>query len=122
MVGVWLIRNHGNRRLAAFLITMSAIAELLLGPCLMKASITVSAQEYCDHGGLWYSPNTHRFAFEEVRFIQDGFWIDSKGKRLPQWNVHLKDGSVLQVPKGDLWRANKGRVTQLLLDRGVRFE
>jgi hypothetical protein len=120
--GIWLIRNNGNRRLGSFLIIMSAVAEVLLGPGLVKTYIAISPRDYASQCGFWFAPNAHQFAFKDVSSIRDGFWIDSKRRRVSQWDVHLNDGSVMHVPKGDLWRANEDRIVQLLRERGVRFE
>ena len=120
--GIWLIRSIGNKRFGYFLIIMGLVAEVLLGPCLIKDHITITSHSYDMRTGFWFDPTVRHFEFKDVNYIAMGYWTDIKGQRNTQWEVHLQNGSVVAVPTGNLWQSNRERIIKLLRERGVRIK
>ena len=122
IAGIRLFRSGSHKRFAFALIIFGAIAETLFGPGLIFDRIVITGHGYSVRTGFWFAPKTRQFEFKEVDFITEGFWTDAKGRRNKRWDVHMKNGDILDVPTGDLWRLNKKRIVQLLQERGVRFQ
>jgi len=122
IVGLRVRHSKNYKRYGFGLIFVGLLAGLLIVPGLVEEHITITAHDYSMRTGFWFAPNERRFAFKDVEFITDGFWTDAKGRQNKRWEVHLKSGSILDVPTGDLWRSNQKRIIQVLQERGVRFQ
>src|SRR5437868_4466470 len=105
--GIALLLRPVSIRLKIMLFVVAAFALGLVGPSMQKDRIEITPESFLFRTGLWWSPNEHRFLFQDATTVEVTTIPDIKGRQRKYMRVTLKDGSTDDVPMGDLFRQHE---------------
>lgn len=128
LAGALLLLRLKDRRLRPLALGPLALALLLGGCCapvLYHDRVVVGPTRIEQTTGFWWSPTVKGFDYadvEVVRIVDKPVGVPGRERVQPVWEVHRKDGRVVDIDPGDLWEHNTDAIVPLLREKGVRVE
>jgi len=98
---------------------IALIAGIGFAPSMYLNTVTVFPTHIEQDTGLLFLRIKKGFSYSEVSFVHIKEVLDGRNEPKTIWELHMRDGSVVDLHPGDLWQWNSDQIVPYLESRGV---